>query len=246
MSFLNFLSEAVFPRSFTCDICGIETFGTNLCPDCLKTVTFNDKTTCPVCGRKTFRPELCLECKADAPLYKKAFSPLVYENGTTALIAKFKNGNGYLKDYFADLMAKSIDGLEDFDCIVYVPMTEKTVRKRGYNQAELLAKSLSKRVGKPVIKGALVKEKDTAEQKTLSRKERTENLSGCIKVEKRKELKGKKVLLVDDILTTGATAEAVCKKLLKAGAERVYLVTVASVEYKQFNDKNKSASDKNN
>ena len=232
MSFLKFLGEAVFPRSFTCDICGIETFDGNLCPDCLKTITFNNKATCPVCGRKTVRPEICIECKADAPLYKKACSPLVYENGATALIAKFKNGSGYLKEYFADIMAESLKCLSDFDCIVYVPMTEKAVRKRGYNQAELLANSLSERLNKPVIKDALIKETDTAEQKNLSRKERAKNLSGSIKVEKCDEIKDKTVLLVDDVLTTGATADTVCRKLLSAGAKRIYLATVASVEYK--------------
>ncbi|MDE6597538.1 MAG: ComF family protein [Clostridia bacterium] len=233
MSFLKFLSETVFPRSFTCDICGIETFESNFCPDCLKTVTFNNKVTCPVCGRKTVRPEICIECKADTPLYKKAYSPLVYENGVITLIAKFKNSGGYLKEYFADIMAESLSSLSDFDCIVYVPMTQKALKKRGYNQAELLAKSLSERLQKPVIKDALIKEKDTAEQKTLSRKERAQNLYGCIKVAMRAEVKGKKVLLVDDILTTGATAQVICKKLLAAGAERIYLATAASVEYKQ-------------
>ncbi|MDE6001565.1 MAG: ComF family protein [Clostridia bacterium] len=243
---MNFLSEAMFPRSFTCDICGIETFGGNICPDCLKTVTFNDKVTCPVCGRKTYRPETCIECKADLPLYKKAYSPLVYENGAAALIAKFKNGSGYLKEYFSDIMAEYLATLSDFDCIVYVPMTEKAVRKRGYNQAQLLANGLSKRLQKPIINDALIKEKDTAEQKTLSRKERAENLANCIKVVKRSEVKDKKLLLVDDILTTGATAKAVCKKLLSAGAKRIYLVTAASVEYKQPDDKNKISNNKNN
>lgn len=244
MSFFKSLSEALFPRSFTCDICGIETFGSNLCPDCLSTVTFNNGVTCPACGRKTVRSEVCIECKADAPLYKKAYSPLVYENGAIPLIAKFKNGGGYLKEYFADIMAESLASLSDFDCIVYVPMTEKAVKKRGYNQAELLAKSLSERLQKHVLKDALIKEKDTAEQKTLSRKEREENLADCIKVAKRGEVKGKSVLLVDDILTTGATSKAVCKKLLAAGAERVYLATVASVEYKA-GGKNDPGGDKN-
>jgi competence protein ComFC len=111
-------------------------------------------------------------------------------------------------------------------------MTKRAVRKREYNQAELLAKSISKRIDLPVIKNCVLKIKETAEQKSLSRKERVKNLKGCFKVEKASEIKGKKVLLIDDVLTTGATAEAITEKLLKAGADSVYLATVASVEYK--------------
>ena len=94
--FWSAAGETMFPRAFTCDICGRETFGTNLCPDCTETVTFNNGATCPVCGRKTVRAEICLECKDRPPLYKKAFSPVVYDGGGKILMAKFKNGNGYL------------------------------------------------------------------------------------------------------------------------------------------------------
>ena len=231
------VSEIFFPQSFTCDICGIETFDTNICPACLKTITFNNKTTCPVCGRKTVRPEICLECKAETPRFKKAVSPLVYDGGAVALIAKFKNGYGYLKEYFADLIAAKLADFEKADCIVYIPMTKKAKNKRGYNQAELLAKSLSERTQIPVLKDGLIKAKETAAQKSLSRKERAVNLAECFKIENRKEIKDKTILLVDDVLTTGATSDAACRKLLEAGAKRVYFATVASVEYKQFKEK---------
>ena len=231
--FVKFLNDALFPESFTCDICGIETFSGNLCDDCFKTVSFNNREACPVCGRITAFPEICLECKARAPLVKKAVSPLVYEDGSTVLITKFKNGEGYLKEYFADLISQKLQDFPAFDCIVYVPMTQKAEYRRGYNQAEILAKSISKRLGVPVIKNALVKKKDTPEQKLLSREEREKNLKGCFKVEKATEIKDKDVLIVDDVLTTGATSEAVCALLLKAGAKNVYLATVASVEYKR-------------
>ena len=231
----KFLNDALFPNCFTCDLCGIETFGCNLCPDCLKTVSFNNGTVCPVCGRKTCLAEICMECKAKAPVFKKAVSPLVYENGSAQLIAKFKNGSAYLKDYFADIISEKLKDFPEFDCIVYVPATEKSEYKRGYNQSELLAKSLSERIDKPVF-NVLVKVKDTSEQKSLSRKERENNLNGCFKVEKRDLIKGRNVLLVDDVLTTGATADALSKKLLSAGAAHIYLATVASVEYKPEKD----------
>lgn len=229
---LKFIKENIFPDAITCDLCGAETFEGNLCGSCLKTVTFNNGTKCPVCGRKTVRNEICLECKQHLPVFTKALSPIVYDGGGRKLALKFKNGNGYLKEYFADLIA---DGLRLFpvaDCIVYVPMTKASERKRGYNQSKILAEAISKRAQTPVIKNAVVKTKRTTGQKELGRKDREKNLAGSFKVEKRNEIKGKTVLLVDDILTTGATADEVSGCLLKAGAEKVYLATIASVEYK--------------
>lgn len=223
--------DALFPKSFTCDICGIETFGTNLCPDCQKSVTFNDKTCCPVCGRRYLIDEICLECKDKPPIYKKAVSPLVYEKGAIKLINKFKEGGAYLKDYFADLMAEKVKKLPKTDFITFVPMTKAAENKRGYNQSELLAKSLSERIDVPTIP-LLLKTGKTKQQKRLSKTERAKNLSGSFKLIDKDSVKGKTVLLVDDVLTTGATADAACKEILRGGAECVYFATVASVEYK--------------
>lgn len=231
-AFLKTLREVLFPRNFTCDICGAETFGGNLCPECLKSLPLNDGNVCPVCGRRNVINEICMECKAQAPIVKAAVSPLVYEDGAIILISKFKNGSAYLKDYFADLIAEKLVRLPKPDCIAYTPMTKKAVKKRDYNQAELLAKSLSGKTGIPFLSDAVIKTKETKEQKSLSRKERMENFNGCFKVEKREEIKDKRVLLVDDVLTTGATSDSIAKKLLAAGARCVYLATVASVEFK--------------
>ncbi len=238
--FKNFLAQIFFPNSFTCDICGVETFKTNLCPDCAKTVEFIGETCCPVCGRKTVRPEICLECKEKPPLFKKAVSAFVYENGGIILVKKFKNNNGYLKEYFADLLSQKIKNLPAADCIVYVPMTKKAQRARGYNQGELLAYSLSKRINIPVIKNALKKTKETDQQKLLGKQERQKNISGCFSVEKPEEIKGKNVLLADDVMTTGVTAEEITKVLLSAGAANVYTAAVASVEYKIVKTENAS------
>lgn len=231
--FLKPVKDALFPQNFTCDVCGRETFSTNICPDCLKEITFNNGATCPVCGRMTLQPEICVECKDRLPAFKKAASPLVYEGAAIALMSKFKNGSAYLKEYFADLIRGKLGELEKPDCIVYVPMTKRAQRLRGYNQVKLLAEAVSKRTDIPVLKDAVIKVKDTAVQKGLSQKERESNLAGCFKVENKSAVNGKTVLCIDDVLTTGATAEEICKALLKAGAACVYFATVASVENKQ-------------
>lgn len=191
----------------------------------------NDKNTCPVCGRKTFRPEICMECKSKPPLFKKAVSAFVYEKGVTVLISKFKKDKPYLKNYFAEKLAECLVGFPEIDCIVYVPVTPLSAIKRGYNQSRLLAAALSKRIQTPVIYGAIKIVKKTRVQKGLTGKKRIENVKGAFKIKKRKEINGKSVLLVDDVMTTGATVNEISRVLLKAGAAKVYVATVASVEY---------------
>ncbi len=237
MNFGKLIKENLFPLSFTCDACGIETFGTNLCPDCLKNLTFNNKRCCPICGRKVAQPEICMECKAKPPLFEIAVSPLIYEGTSIKLIHKFKNGDAYLKDYFADLIVKKLAETNAvIDYLTFVPMTKRAERKRGYNQSKLLAESISKRLNIPVV-SVIEKIKETPEQKSLSLKARTENLKGSFKVQSGTPLISKTVLLVDDIFTTGATADAISYKLFTAGATKVFLATVASVEYKPLTNK---------
>lgn len=224
--------NAVFPERYTCEICGTELFdGTHLCDRCKRTVEYNDEFTCPVCGRKTALDFLCLECKAQPPKYKKAVSALVYREGAATLVQKFKNDNGYLKEYFAELLEEKVRQLDGTQAILYIPMTKKEKLRRGYNQSELLAKAIGRRLNLPVLDGAISKVKETEQQKTLTGKERKHNLAGAYRADK-KLVKGKTLLVVDDVMTTGATADAATSSLLKAGAKRVYFAAVASVENK--------------
>lgn len=225
--------DIFFPPNFTCDLCGIEIFnGDNLCEKCRDTVTVNNDFTCPVCGRKTPSSGLCMECKSQPPQFDKAVSPFVYEGGAQKLIVKFKGGQGYLKDYFAHAMFAKCGNFKDADGICFVPMTRADERNRGFNQSELLAAEIAKLIKLPLLKGAVTKVKKTPSQKSLTRKEREENLKSCFKADK-EVVDGKILILVDDVLTTGATADAVCKELKKCGAKKVYLVTAASVEYEE-------------
>lgn len=237
------IRDSLFPLSYTCDLCGIETFDGNLCPNCHKTITFNDKLTCPVCGRRVNSAGVCAECKHLLPQYKKAVSPIVYKDGGAALITKFKRGGAYLCEYFSSLIADKLVGFPKIDCIVYVPMTEKALRKRGYNQTALLAEKLSEKIKTPVVKDGVIKIKETSEQIGLSMKEREENLKSCFRVSQPSLIKGKSVLVVDDVMTTGATLNEICSKLKKAQARAVYAATVASVEFKSPLSANHFSSD---
>ncbi|MGN0812391.1 MAG: ComF family protein [Candidatus Coproplasma sp.] len=233
MNFFKAILDAIFPKHYACLLCGREIFdGGDFCLKCQKTLTFNDGTTCPVCGRRTETEQICLECKAQAPLFDKGVSALIYEGGARKLILNFKKDGAYLKEYLAKIMYEKCVCFTDADAVCFVPMTAKSYRKRGYNQAELLAEELSQMLSLPLLKNAIEKVKQSGAQKTLTREERLKNLQGCFKAN-REEVKDKTLIVVDDVLTTGATADAVCRELKKRGAKRIYFATAASVEYKQ-------------
>lgn len=232
MNVFKAILNSIFPENFTCELCGREIFDDGrFCDKCRKTVTFNDGITCPVCGRRTGVPELCPDCKAKAPLFDKAVSAFVYSDGAAKLVLAFKKDRPYLKNYFARLLYEKCAQFSDADAVCFVPMTPKAQCKRGYNQAYLLAKELAKLMKLPLLKEAMEKVKDTAPQKSLSLAEREKNLKSSFKAF-REEVEGKTLIVVDDVMTTGVTADVVCGELKKRGAKKIYFATVASVEFK--------------
>ena len=121
--------------------------------------------------------------------------------------------------------AKRLHSDTPFDLVTYVPMTRKATAKRRFNQSEVFARIISKKLGLKFRKNVLIKIRETRPQKSLKAAERRTNLKGAFKVIK--DVEGKSVLLVDDIVTTGATLKENAKMLYKAGARRVTAITFA-------------------
>ena len=228
----RFIKENLFPEKVQCLLCDIEIFEGELCGDCFKSLSFNDGEVCPKCGRKTAKSEICIECKANMPPYDRAFSPLVYEGGSAEIVGALKNGRPFIAKYLSTLMASKLQDMPQADGIVYVPMTDRALHKRGYNQSELLANALSESTGVPVLREAVVKAKDTPAQKDLPRAQRRKNLQACFKADKSR-VSGKTLIVVDDIMTTGATAESMASALKNAGACAVFVLVASSVKYGQ-------------
>lgn len=218
----------------SCLVCGREIFdGSYVCPECKNSLPYNDGYICDVCGRKQGAEGVCMECKARLPKVNESRSAFVFEGEARSLIYSFKNGNRYLGHFLCDELFNIYEKYfkDKADIITFVPMFKRDRLARGFNQAEDLAAELAKRLNLPCVK-FVSKVKKSGEQKKLSERERRENLRECFKITD-KSCKNRRVLLVDDVLTTGATSDAVAELLLKAGAKRVYLITVASVEYKR-------------
>lgn len=234
--FARSLGGALFGEKLTCAACGADLFdGGYFCRHCLETLPFNAGFVCSKCGRAVAEDyPVCLECKAHTPSFSRASSAFRYEGDIIRLIKKFKTGGKYLAAVFADcISSRFLSDIQRADFIVCVPMTEAAERRRGYNQSRLLAEEVSRRTGVPFDGEAIVKTRDTSAQKELSLSERSENLKGSFRVRARAACRGKRVAVIDDVLTTGSTADALARALLGAGAAEVNVYTAASVAYRK-------------
>lgn len=220
-------------HNFTCDICGREVFGgERVCAACYQELPWNDAEICPLCGRRVKEAGICLECKQKPLATDKARSAFTHEGEAMRLVVRFKRGNKYLFRTVADLLLPLLEReFSEAEAIAFVPMTEKDEKKRGYNQSRLLAERLAEKCGKEFLDAAS-KRRQTDSQKTLGRQDREKNLQGCFHVTDRKAVKNKKILIVDDTMTTGATSSELAGAFKRAGAKAVYLLTVTSVENK--------------
>lgn len=219
--------------NFTCDVCGREVFeNERVCSVCFPLLPWNNGHICPLCGRKVKEEGICLECKQEPLRTDLSRAPLLHEGKAIGLVTRFKRGQRYLANTLAEIMLPTLQReFPDAEALLFVPMTEKARKKRGYNQSLLLAEELSVRSGLPVL-DVSVKQHETEAQKSLGRRERQKNLERCFHIFDRAAVKGKTLVIVDDTLTTGATTSELADALKRAGAKKVYALTFTSVQNK--------------
>lgn len=156
-------------------------------------------------------------------------APLAYNEAMKQSIYRFKYDNcRTYQDFYVQEMAKTFRTLffrTRIDGIVPIPLHRKKQRKRGFNQAALLAEGLGRELGLPVYENLLLRTRNTRPQKELTRTERQENLKTAFKIQK-KGVELKAVLLIDDIYTTGATIDAAARVLLEAGVQKIYFLSL--------------------
>lgn len=234
---LNF----VFPLD--CKICEKpirESKGYSICEDCFKTIELIERPYCAKCGKpliptdffKQNREILCLDCKRKKYSFEFSRSTGIYDKVLKKCIHLFKYyGEKKLAKPLGKLMVDSLVKNDEFkrkiDLIIPVPLHKNDLKKRGFNQSVLLGKVTGDYLSIPVRENVLVKKKLTPFQVNLSKKERKINILGAFSVEKPEEIKGKNILILDDVFTTGATVEECTKELMKARAKNIFVLTLA-------------------
>jgi len=227
----KFLLQRIYNIFFPikCGYCDdITENGTYICDKCNKKVKLEDlKNRCKFCGTKLFvKDRVCIKCAGDKKYYDEFIYFSEYEDVLKNKMLAYKfNDKKYLKDFFAQELAKCLNDVQA-DYIIGVPITKKRLRERGYNQTNLIAKELSKILGIEYIPNMLVKIKNTEHQSKLSKTERKFNVKNCFKLVDIYNIKDKKILLIDDIFTTGATVNECSKILKKSGAKKVVVSTI--------------------
>ena len=232
-SIKNFLLEIFFPKF--CFRCQRE--GNYLCQDCIATLDVLENTFC-LCENPSRLPLAgkCRNC-AGNHLDGLYFAASYKSNLIKTLIHQFKY-EPYIKDLSSSLALLIITHFnliqKEFPpesyILIPVPLSRKKLKKRGYNQSEEIAKELSENLKIPLITDCLIKEKETPPQMELPKEERLKNIKGAFSVLHQEKIKDKKILLVDDVYTTGATMEECAKILKKSGASEIWGVAVARGE----------------
>lgn len=203
-----------------------------VCAQCKPLLAYPQTPVCLKCGCEIAdsEQELCEDCGRRSRSYVRGFPAMKYEYPLDESLARFKyhNQRGYA-DFYANEIIKRYGKLFlelGIEALIPVPVHKKKRQVRGYNQAEVLAEAIGRRLGILVECELLERIENTAPQKTLDPEHREENLKRAFQCTK-KQVSYKKVLLVDDIYTTGATVEACTKSLHAAQISEVYYTSVA-------------------
>ena len=197
--------------------------------DLWQALTFIDQPCCDACGFPfEFHMELnslCGRCHANRPVINRTRSALKYDDVSRKLVLDFKHGGRMdgLDFFNAQLLRIGRDILKDADSLIPVPLHPARLRARKFNQAAILARGLSQACDIPYDTNSLIRRKNTASQGTLSFVGRRRNVSGAFTVAPKHKamISGKTIVVIDDVMTTGATLNACAKVLLLAGAKQV-------------------------
>lgn len=168
--------------------------------------------------------EICKKCLQNQPPFSRVINYGLYEGALAEAINQLKF-HGVKR--FSKPLGRLLLSLElpEVDAILAVPLSIKRLKERGFNQSLLIARVISKGLKVPLLMGTLLKKKETPPQVGLSEKERLSNLKGAFEV--RGNIKGLRLLLVDDVMTTGATIAECSRELIKSGAKEVIALTLA-------------------
>ena len=223
------------PRCLSCGTLVAEP--SSICADCWSDLSFITEPFCALCGYPfeytVGEGAICGRCEVEPPQFDRARAALRYDEGSKALLLRFKHAD---KSELAPILGRLMlragqDLLRSADMVAPVPLHRWRLLRRRYNQAALLAKFLATASAVPFTPQLLTRRRNTPSQGRLERTARRRNVASAFSLASnyRDALSGKRVVLVDDVMTSGATADACSKVLKRAGASEVALLTTARV-----------------
>ncbi len=230
------LKELVFPDNcFLCQSFLNSRHTRQLCDTCLKSIKRNTPPFCATCSRHLdhfTEDSLCQSCRTQKFTYDRAWGACFYEEPVRTLLHNFKyHGKTALRTTCVALMTEFIDvyhmPVQQFDLVCPIPLHPVRLRERGFNQAQLLSDGICRRYQLTHEPHALIRQQATDAQAHLEQKQRFTNLKGAFKMNPSLSVTDKSILLVDDLLTTGATAASAAGTLKEAGAAYVGALTLA-------------------
>ena len=233
---LTGLCDLVYPPH--CLICKTHVLtsspGDILCLNCQKNLVPNIPPFCPKCSRhlENIQHPKCRECTKNDPQFDFVWAACLYKDPLKHLIYQFKyNQKPYLSKLFIQYIGNFVQiyhlDIKQFDIIVPVPLFPSRLRERGYNQSELLAELIAFKYHTNLSLANLVRIRNTEHQTFLTEKERWTNIRGAFRIVNSAKFSGKNILIIDDLLTTGATVSNAAGVLKDAGAQTVGVLTLA-------------------
>ncbi|MDO8663044.1 MAG: ComF family protein [Candidatus Omnitrophota bacterium] len=237
--FIRRLTDIAYPK--VCLACKrkLDAFNTDgyICNGCRLKIKRNLPPFCASCGRhlekKSLNKNICPACLKKRLHFDRAFSPCLYEGVTKELIHEFKyKSKDHLGKPLSKIMIEFIKEYElpvDYlDFIIPIPLHKARLREREFNQAEILSRQIALEFKKDLITDALYRHRLTKTQTGLATDKRFANVKESFFVSQDSDLKNKNILIVDDVLTTGATSSEAALSLKDAGANIVFVLTLAN------------------
>jgi ComF family protein len=242
MNLLELFADIIYPpRCAVCDRflwkgpLSREAHSSFFCPGCTADVSCIASPLCPICGQpfssEVIEDHLCEDCLRNRPAYEAAWAPYRYEGAILEGIHRFKYGSkSFLADAFGPLLVRFAEDRFDRSgsvLIIPVPLHPKRLRERGFNQSLLLARHVSRALHIDLDFLSLRRVRYTPPQAGLAKKERLKNVRGAFELTNADAVKGKFILLVDDVVTTGNTLNECARILRRGGAEKVFGLSLA-------------------
>jgi ComF family protein len=209
-----------------CLLCGIPNGLAMICNGCLRALPHHDQPVCPQCALPTLDGTICGRCLTKPPAFERAVAAFDYRYPLAEVLHAFKYGGRLAFGRFlADALVKRVQHERWPELIVPMPLHPTRLAKRGFNQAAVIAHCLSSATGLPLSVSALVKIRDTEPQVGLPWKQRRANVRNAFACQV--DLKDTRIVIVDDVMTTGASLNEAAKTIKKRGAAEVAVWVVA-------------------